>query len=291
MHERVHEQIIIRKSENMYRITKVLNHNAVMAVKDGTSEYLIMGKGIGFGKKISEEINPSESDTVYSLQSEGERGSASDIVKTTDPDCLEIADFILNNAEKKFGKVDRDIIFPMADHLQYALRRMEINEELKNDLNDDIRIIYHEEYEIAAGSREIVKKIKGLELTDDEIGYIALHIHSAIQEENVSQAMIAAQLVRACADAIGSRTGKKIEVRSLDYNRLINHIRYMVIRMQTGEKLKLNMNDYMIIKFPKTFAIAEDVCRKMSDLMKLPYDSAEVGYLAMHIERVGGTNI
>ena len=59
----------------MYRITKVLNHNAVIAVSDGTNEYLIMGKGIGFGKKISEKIVTSDTDTVYSLTSEGERGT------------------------------------------------------------------------------------------------------------------------------------------------------------------------------------------------------------------------
>lgn len=36
----------------MYRVTKALNHNAVLAIeKDGTKEYLILGKGIGFGKK------------------------------------------------------------------------------------------------------------------------------------------------------------------------------------------------------------------------------------------------
>lgn len=36
----------------MYRIGKVLNHNAVLAVnaEDG-KQYLLMGKGIGFGKR------------------------------------------------------------------------------------------------------------------------------------------------------------------------------------------------------------------------------------------------
>ena len=42
----------------MFRITKVLNHNTVLAVKDkSTQEYLIVGKGIGFGKKALENEN------------------------------------------------------------------------------------------------------------------------------------------------------------------------------------------------------------------------------------------
>ena len=42
----------------MYRITKVLNHNTVLAVKDKSArEYLIVGKGVGFGKKITQSVD------------------------------------------------------------------------------------------------------------------------------------------------------------------------------------------------------------------------------------------
>ena len=45
----------------MYRVTKALNHNAVLAIMDKSSrEYLLLGKGIGFGRKVSEYIEPTE---------------------------------------------------------------------------------------------------------------------------------------------------------------------------------------------------------------------------------------
>ena len=51
----------------MYRITKVLNHNTVLAVKDKSArEYLIVGKGVGFGKKITQSVEPTEEDSLYS---------------------------------------------------------------------------------------------------------------------------------------------------------------------------------------------------------------------------------
>lgn len=53
----------------MYRVEKVLNHNAVITIHaDNHKEYLIMGKGVGFGKKINERIETRPEDTVYSLQ-------------------------------------------------------------------------------------------------------------------------------------------------------------------------------------------------------------------------------
>lgn len=273
----------------MYRITKVLNHNSVIAVDDNAKEYLVMGKGIGFGKKISESFDVGEGATVYSLQNATDRGEAMDIVKHIDPVCLEVSDEILNAAEKTFGKVDRKILFSLADHMQFALQRMQNGEIIKNPLTSDIKVLFHMEYKTALCAVELVKEKMNLELTDDEVGYLALHVHSAIEDEKVSQAMQTARMVRECISTIENRTGLTIEVTSLGYNRLMNHIRYMVVRMTTKEKLKLDMNDYMQVKFPETFEIAKEVCDAMAASLKTDYQEAEIGYLAMHIERVSDT--
>lgn len=64
----------------MYRITKVLNHNTVLAVKDKSArEYLIVGKGVGFGKKITQSVEPTEEDSLYELTQTRDRGPAKDI--------------------------------------------------------------------------------------------------------------------------------------------------------------------------------------------------------------------
>ena len=53
----------------MYRIEKVLNHNTVMAIhQDDHKEVLIMGKGVGFGRKVAERIEVRPEDRLYSLQ-------------------------------------------------------------------------------------------------------------------------------------------------------------------------------------------------------------------------------
>lgn len=45
----------------MYRISKVLNHNTIIGIQEEDhQEYLIMAKGIGFGKKVTERIELPE---------------------------------------------------------------------------------------------------------------------------------------------------------------------------------------------------------------------------------------
>ena len=210
----------------MFRVKKVLNHNTVIGIgMEDHQEYLLMGKGIGFGRKVSERIKLPEGGTMYSLKEETQRGSAAELVKSIDPVCLEIAE-------------------------------------------------------------QILKERLDVEIDAHEIGYIALHIHSAIEDENVALSMQIARTVRECIQLVEKETGMTIDVMSLSYNRLMNHVRYMAARAMSGEKLKLNMNDYMFCKFPDAYRLASVVCSHLENYLKKPLDEVEVGYLAMHIQRV-----
>ena len=271
----------------MYRVTKVLNHNTIIGVKDDTgTEYLIMDKGIGFGKKISERVEIGENETVYSLQKSTERGEAKKLATSIGPVYLEIANEILDEAERVFNTIDRSILFPLADHIEYAVKRIKNKEQISNPLTDDIRILFYKEFKVADVIRPIIQKRLGVEMDLDEVGYVALHIHSAIQDANVSQAMQMARAVRECVTLVEQNAGKQIDVLSLSYNRLMNHVRNMVARVMNNEELKLNMNDYMGIKFPHAFETAKYICGQIEQMLKCKLNDAEIGYLAMHIERV-----
>ena len=53
----------------MYRISKVLNHNGVIVIDlNDQKEYVLLGKGAGFGRKIGERMEKPETCTDYSLQ-------------------------------------------------------------------------------------------------------------------------------------------------------------------------------------------------------------------------------
>lgn len=270
-----------------YRITKILNHNSFMGIESkNDQECLIMGKGVAFGKKVGQTVSVTGDARVYSLKELTDRGEAKEIIKSVSPLCLELANEVLDQAEEEFGKVDRSILFTMADHLDFAVRRIQNGEQISNPLTDDIRIMFYKEYKVAGCIRDLLKEKLGIRIDEHEIGYIALHVHAAIVDENVSQAMEIARTVRECICMVEEETGKSIDVMSLSYNRLMNHVRYMVARAIHGEMLKMSLNDYMSVKFPGPYMTAEKICRKMEKSLKLPIPDIEIGYLAMHLERM-----
>jgi len=271
----------------MFRVIKALNHNGILAIDtDMHNEYILLGKGIGFGKKVNERMEAPENTQIYLLQKKTDRGSIKDIINNMEPEFLEIASKIIMEAEKKFKKVDKNILCPLADHIAFAIKRIKNNEQISNPLTQDIRALFSEEYEVACKAKNIIKEAKGVEISDDEVGYIALHIHSSLGNEKISQAMETAILVRDCITSIEQNIGKTIDIESLSYNRLMSHIKYMAARTLKGETIKLDMNDYIKERFPKSFEIAEDICTKLGCELNKELKEVEIGYLAMHIERV-----
>lgn len=271
----------------MYRVSKVLNNNGVIAIEmEENQEYVLLGKGIGFGKKVSQRFEAPSDCTRYSLKDDTERGSAASLAKSVDPVFLEIANEVLREAECTFGKIDKRILFPLADHISFAVARMKNGEQISNPLTGDIHALFYKEFQVASVLKKILSDRMQVEIGDDEIGYVALHVHSAIEDEKVSVAMQMARTVRECVSIIEAETGKKIDVMTLDYNRLMNHVKYMAARLLRGEELKININDYIEIKFPKAFAIATTVCDHLGENIGVQPGEREIGYLAMHIERV-----
>ena len=69
----------------------------------------------------------------------------------------------------------------------------------------------------------------------------------------VSDAMQMAQAVRTCAQFIEEKIGITIDVTTMAYNRLMNHIRSMVARAVTGEMLKVDLNRFIEQNYPDSF--------------------------------------
>ena len=274
--------------KKMYRVSKVLNNNGIIAINmEENQEYVLLGKGVGFGKKVSQRFDKPEGCTTYRLEQETERGSAKELVKGIEPEYLEIADAILTESQKVFGdSIDRGILFPLADHISFAVARIRRNEQISNPLTEDIKVLFYSEFKVAETLKTILRERLQIEIDDHEVGYVALHIHSAIGDEKVSVAMQTARAVRECIDMIEKATGKPIDVLSLSYNRLMNHMKYMVARASTGEKLNLDMNEYMLDQYPQAYKVATDICKNLEGCIGHNLDETETGYLAMHIQRV-----
>lgn len=269
----------------MYVIQKVLNHNAIIVQKENQN-YLVLHKGVGISKKSNETINIHDEVTIYLLSSSTSRGESDKLVNRIDPIYLEISHEIIHLAEKKFKKFDQNILLPLSDHIAFAIEHLKKGLTISNPYADEIRLLNPEEYEIALQSKDIIFEKTGIMMNEDELGYITLHIHSAINDCEVNQGMQVALIVKESVEKVEKTFSKKIDVTSLAYSRLLTHIKYMLMRIKTNEKLTLDMDEFVKTNYPLSYQVSEEILKDISNLYHQTIPRIEVGYLGLHIQRI-----
>ena len=271
----------------MYRIIKVLNNNGILVYHNETGkEQILMGNGIGFGKKPMQQIESMPGAKVYSLVTRRKQQSALKAVNGIQPGFIEAAGRIIEEAEKVFSKVNHDILLPMADHIALAAKRAEEDRQIPNPFTPDIRVLFEKEYAAALKGREIIRELTGCEISEDEVGFITLHIHAGLSDEQVSEALETARIIDEGISIIEEAFGQEFEEDSLAYTRLMSHLYYMVARTRKGESAKADFNDFIFVNYPYTGKVAEEVCSYMSRQLKKNVAREEIGFLAIHIQRV-----
>ena len=271
----------------MYRIIKVLNNNGIL-VRDNDMgrEMILLGNGVGFGKRPAQQIGSLPGAKVYTLVNRQKQHSVLQVVNGIRPEFIEAAGRIIGEAEKMFQNVSRDILLPMADHIALAAKRAEEDRQIPNPFTPDIRVLFEKEYAAALKGREIIRELTGCEISEDEVGFITLHIHAGLSDEQVSEALETARIIDEGISIIEEAFGQEFEEDSLAYTRLMSHLYYMVARTRKGESAKADFNDFIFVNYPYTGKVAEEVCSYMSRQLKKNVAREEIGFLAIHIQRV-----
>lgn len=269
----------------MYRIIKVLNNNGVLVLDDVSGrEMIFLGSGIGFGHRTGERIAQTGKAKRYELVSG--KTSALQRVNELNPLFIEAAGRVIEEAEKSLGPLDDDILIPLADHIALSVSRAAQNREFTNPFRQDIETLFGREYSAALRGREALTALTGIRISDDEVGFLTLHIHAGMSEENVAESLEMARLVQDCVRQIEEGIGARLAPESLGYNRLVSHLRYLVERVRRGERANLDLDDYARTNFPDSYALAERICGWMERQLKREMAREETGYLAIHIQRV-----
>ncbi len=271
----------------MYRVIKVLNNNGVLAYDmESGREVIFLGNGVGFGKRNGERFAEAKGASSYAAEPRRGTETALKAVNGMDPVYLEITGRIIDEAEQQCGKLNRDILLSLADHIALAVGRAREGKEFPNPFNQDIRAMFPQEYMAAGRGRRIIEEVTGQKLSEDETGLITLHIHAALSDDNVDESLTAARLVKTSVSMIEAGLGVKLSPDSLGYNRLVSHVRYMIFRIMRDEQVSLDLEDYAKESFPVSYSLAEEICRRLETELKKKIRREEIGFLGIHIERV-----
>lgn len=272
----------------MYRVIKVLNNNGVLVydIKRG-EEAILLGSGIGFGKRVNERFERDENTKRYTVvDREEKQRTGRQVLSGMDPAFLELAGKIAEMAGKELGGLNPNILIPLADHIAVAVERMQNGILLKNPFHGDIRVLYPEEYRIAKESQQLIYHESGCMLCEDEVGYITLHIRAGRMDEKPEETLHMVALMKQVTVMAEEGMGIKLDPDSFVFERFMAHLRYLIARIQDGGPINLDMDQYARTQFPGSYRLAEKICGQIGKEMGKTVPKEAVGHLAIHLERL-----
>lgn len=272
----------------MFTVKKLLGNNGVLAVDmERKEEVIFLGKGVGFGKKVNMPFEtPPRGIKKYRLQHDTQKGDSAKLLNSVEPVYLEIASEIIKLAEERFGGIDENILLPLADHIAFTIIRLNTDIDLTNPMSADIRMLFEEEYEVAAAGREIIRAKTGYLIPEDEVSFITLYIHSALSDTKVTQALEIPGIIRDCLAHLEETDGINIDKGSFAYNRLLYHIKCMLARVRNNEALDNDIVDFIQEKCAESLETAREICDRLGSKLGESFSDNEIAYLALHIQRI-----
>ena len=162
------------------KIEKVLNNNVVVALDENGAETVLMGRGLGFGRREGDEAPPDKVEKRFTLHSDQLSDRFQQLITSIPLPHFLMSERIINHAKIALGKELSDSIYvTLPDHISAAVNRYKEGIVLPNPLLWDIRQLYKDEFRVGLKANEIVKEETGVEFTDDEAAFIALHFVNA----------------------------------------------------------------------------------------------------------------
>lgn len=268
----------------MVKILKILNHNSIIVYHEDETQ-LILHRGIGFGKKIDSTLKIPKEAKVFRIQPLSERSKQDQLLNKLDPIYIEVASDILTHAQAHHPEIGDYKILPLADHIAFAIKRIQNNLKINNPFSHEIRSLYPDAWKVARISREIIFNKLGYLINDDEIGFITLHLHGS-QTESRDEGFIAAMIVNESITEIEKEYDIQIDMHSLSYSRLMVHLKFLIVRLQNEEDITLDMEAYTQKEIPESYELAKRIVNRISKALEKPVPKTETGYLAVHIERI-----
>lgn len=274
------------------RIIKVLNNNAAV-VEDDNQEKVVIGKGITFQKMPGDILNASLVTKTFCLSNEQFNHQFQDILVNLPMEQISTVEKIVDEVRMNLGKKFSDTLYiSLADHIHTSLINYANNIQLKNRLLFDIIRFYPDEYELGKKALEIIEAENGVRLSDDEAGFITLHILSAEEDdyEGTKNVYKTTKLIEEIIGIIRDYFDREIEENTLTWYRLINHLRYFSLRIVRGTVFSEDAKDkdlleILSLKYQEAYICAINVQGFIRARYKVEIGNEELLYLTIHIQR------
>lgn len=204
----------------------------------------------------------------------------------------------IRKLEELINKAEENMNYKLADssyvglivHLALAIKRIKNNEKIIMDKGFLADLKENSEFEIAKNLAENIATLFNIEIREDEIGYITMHLMGSKNRSNTyvnKESTIGYyQIVKLAKEIIRTaeaEMGSFIEDNEKLLIGLVNHlepaIKRLKMRMDIRNPLLQEIKDY----YPHLIRVSEKCVRGLEEYIGDKVPESEIAYIAMHL--------
>ncbi|MBU5592787.1 PRD domain-containing protein [Clostridium sp. MSJ-4] len=273
------------------KVIKVFNNN-VLLVSEDDKEKILFRKGIGFGKKTGDIIKSGvEIEKIFTIEDKTNYANFKELINYADQGIVALSEEIIAMISNELQEeLDEKIHISLTDHIVFALKRLENNEEIENPFLVETEILYKKEFDIAKKAALTIEKATSIYIPDGEVGFIALHIHSARNKGKLSNTIKYNFISNSIIEFLEEELDIEIDKESLDYARFLAHIRFVIERFVSNNLIKNDLIPAIKKQYKSSYKIAKKSVKIIEEQFSIKVTEDEIAYLAIHIERLKQTS-
>jgi beta-glucoside operon transcriptional antiterminator len=268
------------------RVIKKINNNVALCLDNSGNEVVAFGKGIGFRQPPYEVPLSLIKRTYYSINP-----IYLEMVNDIPLEVFETSAKIVDYGRTKLSNLSNsNIVFTLADHINFAIRRYKENMMVSLPIIYDIQYLFDIEMSIGNKALDIIENNLHYRLPNEEAAYIALQFINAEGFENDSNSQHTNEvIVQQVTSIIESNIGITIDKNSKNYSRFVTHLYYL---LKSGNRKKTTENKYddmyrsLISSWPKIYACTSEIREYLNDVLSWNLTNEECIYLMLHINRL-----
>ncbi|MBO3130528.1 PRD domain-containing protein [Dermatophilus congolensis] len=270
-------------------VRRVYNNNVVLGVEDG-AEVVLLGKGIGFGRKPGDEVD-TEGVQRFVEELPYKAARVADVLSGATMEETEVARAIVAIGRDALGlSVGQALLLPVLDHLSVAVKRVKMGITVDFPLRWEVGHVFPEESAAGREAMHLANARLGVVLQEDEWVAFALHfVNHRWAGGDLSRTLSMTETIRRSFSLLEESWGRAIDENSMNAARFVTHMRYLFVRALESRQLDdvgVDLLAPVRARSPEAVRAALGLRELVEEALGVSLTEGEVGYLVLHTVRL-----
>lgn len=270
-------------------IAKILNNNVVVILDAQQREQVVMGRGLAFQKRVGDTLDTSRIEKVFALQSDELTRRLGELLSQIPLEVITTCDCVIDLARSRLGKLQESLYITLTDHCHYAIERQKKGLAIKNALLWETQRLYPREFELGNEARAIIAQRLGVELPEDEAGFIALHLVTGQLNSEMPEVMHITQVMQEILNLVKYQLRLEYDTSTFSYQRFVTHLKFFAQRMLSRNVVPDDdetLHNAIKENYALSWTCAEKIGLHIRNMYQRELTTEEIMFLTIHIERV-----